>query len=72
MCFGCLAVGADGSGGQGWRGQDPRVDGAGAAVAVVGGEVGAFVGWRGSEAYLFVAAWGLEFVVAAHFEPLSL
>lgn len=48
------------------------MDGAGAAVAVVGGEVGAFVGGGGGEAYLFVAAGGLEFVVAAHLGDLGM
>jgi len=48
------------------------VEGAGAAVAVVGVEVGAFVRGRGCETHLFVAAGGLEFVVAAHFEDLRL
>jgi len=46
------------------------VEGAGAAVAVVGVEVGAFVGWRGGETHLFVAAGSLKFVVAAHSEDL--
>ena len=48
------------------------MEGAGAAVAVVGVEVGAFVGWRGGEAGLFVTARGLEFVVAAHRDNLRL
>lgn len=66
VLFGCLAVQTDVSVGQGWRGQDPGVDGAGAAVAIVGVEVCAFVVWRGVEAHLFVAAGCLEFVIAAH------
>ena len=46
------------------------MQGAGAAVPVVGVEVCAFVGWRGCETHLFVTAGGLEFVVATHFESL--
>lgn len=56
--------------GERWTGKDPRVDGASAAVAVVGEVVGAFVGGGGSETHLFVAAGGLKFVVAAHVEDL--
>lgn len=48
------------------------MEGAGAAVAVVGVEVGAFVRWRGCETHFFVAAGGLEFVVAAHRDNLRL
>jgi hypothetical protein len=54
------------------QGEDPGVDGAGAAVASVGEVVGAFVGRGGCEADFFVAAGGLEFVVAAHLGDLRL
>ena len=47
------------------------MNGAGAAVAVVGEVVGASVGGRGLKADFLVAAGGLEFVVAAHFEDFS-
>jgi hypothetical protein len=44
------------------------VHGAGAAVAVVGEEVGAFMSGRGCKASFLMAARGLEFVVTAHLD----
>lgn len=48
------------------------MDGASAAVAVVGEVVRASVGWGGLETSLFATAGSLEFVIAAHLEYLSL
>jgi hypothetical protein len=58
--------------GEWWEWEYPGVDGAGAAKAIVGEVVGAFVGGGGCKADFFVAAGGLEFVVAAHLGDLRL
>jgi hypothetical protein len=72
MFIGLLAVLAYFVCGEWWEGEYPGVDGAGAAVAGVGEVVGAFVGGGGCKADFFVAAGGLEFVVAAHLGELRL
>jgi hypothetical protein len=56
--------------GEWFDGENPRVDGTGATVAIVGGVVSASVGGRGCETSLFATAGSLEFVVAAHLEDL--